>query len=292
MKACLVGGLYPNLVRVDPGRSRSKFWAFPDHGAVKLHPSSVNAAERGAASWDHRWCVYFDKVRTPGGLFVYDTSEVAPLAVLLFGAGDVLVHGDGRLLRRAPDGAAERGSPTETAAARERLRSARGALAELAARAAARARARRQPRARSICARRSPRSRITSTCCRTRPPRRATTTRRRRAAAAAASGRGRRRRARARTRSRSSRGSSTRTAARTAWRGSRACSRWARGARGDRPIRRWVDESADFELVKDGGAWVVRRASGGGGGGGGGGARDEGDPQFGVEPWCAFAANE
>ena len=31
------------------------------------------------------------------------------------------------------------------------------------------------------------------------------------------------------------------------------------------PIRRWVDESADFELVKDGGAWVVRRVCRGGG---------------------------
>ena len=34
----------------------------------------TTAAERGAASWDHRWCVYFDKVRPPGGLFVYDQT--------------------------------------------------------------------------------------------------------------------------------------------------------------------------------------------------------------------------
>ena len=30
--------------------------------------------------------MYLEKVRTPGGLFVYDTSEVSPLAMLLLGA--------------------------------------------------------------------------------------------------------------------------------------------------------------------------------------------------------------
>jgi hypothetical protein len=30
--------------------------------------------------------MYFEKVKTPGGLFVYDTSEVNPLAMLLLGA--------------------------------------------------------------------------------------------------------------------------------------------------------------------------------------------------------------
>jgi hypothetical protein len=32
-----------------------------------------------------RWLMYFEKVKTAGGLFVYDTSEVNPLAMLLLG---------------------------------------------------------------------------------------------------------------------------------------------------------------------------------------------------------------
>lgn len=75
VKACLAAGLYPNLVRVDAGRKRSKFFT-REHGMLKLHPSSVNAAEQGMNYWEHKWLVYFDKVKTQGGLFVYDTTEV------------------------------------------------------------------------------------------------------------------------------------------------------------------------------------------------------------------------
>lgn len=65
-----------------------------EHGRLEPHPSSVNAG--GHASWSHRWVVYFDKVQTEGGLFVYDSTEIGPLPVLLFGAGDV--QNGGKLL--------------------------------------------------------------------------------------------------------------------------------------------------------------------------------------------------
>ena len=41
--------------------------------------------------------MYFEKTKTAGGLWVYDTSEVSPLAMLLVGAG--LPEHHGRLIR-------------------------------------------------------------------------------------------------------------------------------------------------------------------------------------------------
>ena len=43
---------------------------------------SVNAANN---DWRHRWLVYFEKQRTAGGIFLYDTTVVGPLPILLFG---------------------------------------------------------------------------------------------------------------------------------------------------------------------------------------------------------------
>lgn len=43
---------------------------------------SVNAAHN---NWRHRWLVYFDKQKTAGGIFIYDSTEVGPLPILLFG---------------------------------------------------------------------------------------------------------------------------------------------------------------------------------------------------------------
>ena len=55
------------------------------HGKITPHPSSVNGHEQ---HFDHRWLMYHDKVRTVGGLFVYDSSTMPPLPMLLFGGGD------------------------------------------------------------------------------------------------------------------------------------------------------------------------------------------------------------
>lgn len=64
VKAALAAGLYPNLVRVDAGGKRARFFA-RDHGLVKLHPGSVNGDDRpGAVPWSRRWLIYSDKVRT------------------------------------------------------------------------------------------------------------------------------------------------------------------------------------------------------------------------------------
>lgn len=62
-------------------------------GSVKFHPSSVND---NMTMFPHRWMVYFEKVRSVGGLFLFDTSCVSPLPLLLFGAGD----DKGNLLQR------------------------------------------------------------------------------------------------------------------------------------------------------------------------------------------------
>ena len=83
VKAVLVAGLYPNLIRVDPGRHKFKTaFLTKSNGKVTPHPGSVNSAHN---NWEHRWLVYYDKQRTVGGIFVYDTTEVSPLPILLFG---------------------------------------------------------------------------------------------------------------------------------------------------------------------------------------------------------------
>ena len=110
VKAVLCAGLYPNAIRVDSGRKRVKLFTKvctapgvvravfatvmvgnvrmsrpQGHGKITPHPSSVNGHEQ---HFDHRWLMYHDKVRTVGGLFVYDSSTMPPLPMLLFGGGD------------------------------------------------------------------------------------------------------------------------------------------------------------------------------------------------------------
>ncbi|KAM3567269.1 hypothetical protein VYU27_010582, partial [Nannochloropsis oceanica] len=97
VKAALLAGLYPNVIRVDYGKKRPTFFTQTD-GTLKLHPSSINAppeGDRGPPSpvLFHRWMMFFQKLKTPAGLFIFDTSEVSPLAVLLLGAGLPEKHG-------------------------------------------------------------------------------------------------------------------------------------------------------------------------------------------------------
>ena len=83
VKGVLVAGLYPNLIRVDPGRHKFKTaFITKSNGKVTPHPGSVNSAHN---NWEHRWLIYYDKQRTVGGIFVYDTTEISPLPILLFG---------------------------------------------------------------------------------------------------------------------------------------------------------------------------------------------------------------
>ena len=83
VKAVLVAGLYPNLIRIDPGKHRFKTsFITKSNGKVTPHPGSVNASHN---IWEHRWMVYYDKQRTVGGIFVYDTTEISPLPIILLG---------------------------------------------------------------------------------------------------------------------------------------------------------------------------------------------------------------
>ena len=52
------------------------------HVSILPAAGSVNAAHN---NWRHRWLVYFDKQKTAGGIFIYDSTEVGPLPILLFG---------------------------------------------------------------------------------------------------------------------------------------------------------------------------------------------------------------
>ena len=102
VKAVLLSGLYPNLCRVDQGRHRHKTKFFTrENGKVDLHPASVNSKHNDFSI--QRWLTYFDKQRTQGGLFVYDTTVVSSVALMVFGAGDV-AGSDGAFFELAKDG--------------------------------------------------------------------------------------------------------------------------------------------------------------------------------------------
>lgn len=62
-----------------------------DHSTLNPHPSSVTAEGN---VFNRRWAYYHEMCRTPGGLFIYDLTEAAPLPLLLFGAGDPNPRGE------------------------------------------------------------------------------------------------------------------------------------------------------------------------------------------------------
>lgn len=61
-----------------------------DHSTLNPHPSSVTAEGN---LFMRRWAYYHEMCRTPGGLFIYDLTEAAPLPLLLFGAGESTERG-------------------------------------------------------------------------------------------------------------------------------------------------------------------------------------------------------
>eukprot|EP00741_Cyanophora_paradoxa_P024262 tig00021759_g23429.t1 len=121
IKAVLVAGLFPNVLRVEPQTGlqarppppgSNQRWQGPfvlkdREGNVALHPSSVNyGVEKGV---DGKWAVFQQKVKTSqtrgpgptptgrggaglGQVFVRDLTAVSPYALLLFG-GKVAVRG-------------------------------------------------------------------------------------------------------------------------------------------------------------------------------------------------------
>ena len=74
VRACLLAGLYPSVLRVEPagggggkgkGRGRPLRLFAREHGWVKVHPASVLASR--AVTPAHRWLVYAEMVRTATG---------------------------------------------------------------------------------------------------------------------------------------------------------------------------------------------------------------------------------
>ncbi|XP_036286089.1 ATP-dependent RNA helicase DHX30 isoform X3 [Pipistrellus kuhlii] len=100
VKGVLMAGLYPNLIQVRQGKVTRQGKFKPNSvtyrtksGNILLHKSTIN---REATRLRSRWLTYFMAVKSNGSVFVRDSSQVHPLAVLLLTDGDVHVRDDGR----------------------------------------------------------------------------------------------------------------------------------------------------------------------------------------------------
>ncbi|KAL6041650.1 3'-5' RNA helicase ythdc2 [Balamuthia mandrillaris] len=102
IQMALCASLYPNLVHIHyPSQKKSKkrrpqFYAHKlqhrdspptgiDLREVRVHPSSINAGER---DFFHRWMVYYEIVKSVGGVYVRDSTLVNPLVVILMAGGE------------------------------------------------------------------------------------------------------------------------------------------------------------------------------------------------------------
>ncbi|KAM6450270.1 ATP-dependent RNA helicase DHX30 isoform 2-T2 [Liasis olivaceus] len=99
VKGVLMAGLYPNLIQVRQGKVTRQGKFKPNSytyrtkaGTVLLHKSTIN---RESSKLYSRWLTYFMAVKSNGGVFVRDSSQVHPLAVLLMTDTDVHVRDDG-----------------------------------------------------------------------------------------------------------------------------------------------------------------------------------------------------
>lgn len=100
VKGVLMAGLYPNLIQVRQGKVTRQGKFKPNSvtyrtksGNILLHKSTIN---REATRLRSRWLTYFMAVKSNGSVFVRDSSQVHPLAVLLLTDGDIHVRDDGR----------------------------------------------------------------------------------------------------------------------------------------------------------------------------------------------------
>ena len=101
LRAVLVAGLYPNVVRVqksDTKASRYGYEFFSNNESVSIHPGSINYR---LPFGKKRWLVYHQKQRT-SQMFVYDSSVVSPRALLLFG-GPMTYDFDSTKISVGPD---------------------------------------------------------------------------------------------------------------------------------------------------------------------------------------------
>ena len=99
LKAVIVAGLYPNLIKVDPGSRpdappRLSFLA--ENGRtekIQIHPSSINFE---AKKFITKWLVYHERVQTTA-IFVRDSTAVTPYQLLLFGGKLEVQHTQGTI---------------------------------------------------------------------------------------------------------------------------------------------------------------------------------------------------
>jgi len=99
LKAVLVAGLYPNLIKVDAGTRpgalpRLSFLA--ENGRtekIQIHPSSINFE---AKQFITKWLVYHERVQTTA-IFVRDATAVTPYQLLLFGGKIEVQHAQGTI---------------------------------------------------------------------------------------------------------------------------------------------------------------------------------------------------
>jgi ATP-dependent RNA helicase DHX57 len=99
IKAVLVAGLYPNLIKCTPSSKPGappRLTFLSEDGReehVQVHPSSVN---HGAKKYAARWLVYHERVQTTS-VFVRDCSTVTPYQLLLFGGKIAVQHAAGTM---------------------------------------------------------------------------------------------------------------------------------------------------------------------------------------------------
>ena len=121
LKAVLVAGLYPNLVKVSPSHKPTappKLAYLSDEGreeSLQVHPSSVNHGTKkvsyificvrairmmscfvSCVQYGNKWLVYHERVQTTG-VYVRDCSTVTPYQLLLFGGKIEVQHSGGTL---------------------------------------------------------------------------------------------------------------------------------------------------------------------------------------------------
>ena len=121
MKAALVAGFYPQLVRVQHPETKFmqtsggtvekesagrdvKFYC-QDIGRVFLHPSSVNLQ---VGKFESPWLVFSERVKT-AKVYIRDNTMVGAYALLLFGGELKVDHEKGRL--SVDDGLAQFNAP-------------------------------------------------------------------------------------------------------------------------------------------------------------------------------------
>lgn len=100
VKGVLLAGLFPSVCRVDYRRSMSLLFTRND-GSVKPHPGSVHKLRERTLT--QRWAVYYEKVRS-SGMFLFDLTEVTPVAMCIFGGAMSIVESSRRVAVTTGDG--------------------------------------------------------------------------------------------------------------------------------------------------------------------------------------------